>query len=131
MGILYIFVQNYSYMQFFKNWSKLWIKNTKSNIVYGVLTIIAAIASLVGTIGVIGVSFYLFWKTECLSNQIWLAVMTSIIVLYYAVTLVLTCFRKKPKREVNMVSTGLFALYTSYYFFSGLASNTEDNCSPL
>lgn len=49
----------------------------------------------------------------------------------YIMTFLCILFPQKLRDDVNIVGTTLFSLYTTYYFYSGMASDTKPECSKV
>jgi hypothetical protein len=131
LGIIYLLIQDFSYNEFFFRWSNSWIKKKKSNVCYAVLYYVFLLGSLAAMILLLILNFKWHWKDGCGANKFWLLVNIFIIVINYALTGVNMTCPKRLRDDVNFVGTTLFSLYTTYYFYSGISSDTKGGCSAV
>lgn len=131
LGVIYLLMQDFSFNEFFFRWTNTWLMKAKNNCCYAVLYIIFFIASLGGTVLFLILNFKWNWKVECGANKFWLIVNLIILVIFYVMTAISVAFPEKMRDDVNFVGTSLFSVYTTYYFYSGMASNTTEKCSSV
>ena len=131
VGIIYLMMQDFSFNEFFFQWSETWMQKAANNCCYAILYFVFAIGSFVGTIGLLGLNFYWHWKDGCGWNKVWLIINAVIVFLYIALTILNMSFKEQLRDDVNPVGTCLFSIYTTYYFYSGMASDTNKTCSNI
>lgn len=131
LGIIYLLMQDFSYNEFFFRWSNTWMKKKQSNVCYTVLYYGFLLGSLAAMIVLIVLNFRWHWKSGCGVNKFWLILNVIIVIFNYVMTGINMSFPKKLRDDVNFVGTTLFSLYTSYYFYSGISSDTDSQCSAV
>lgn len=130
-GIVYLLMQDFSFNEFFFRWTNSWISKAKNNACYAVLYILFFIISMGSTVLLLILNFKWNWKADCGANKFWLILNLIILILFYVLTAICVAFPKRMRDDVNFVGTSLFSVYTTYYFYSGMASNTDDKCSSV
>lgn len=131
LGIIYLLMQDFSFNEFFFRWTNTWISKASNNCCYAILYIVFFIASLGGTLLFLILNFVWNWKSGCGTNKLWLIVNLIFIVIFYVMTAICVAFPKRMRDDVNFVGTSLFSLYTTYYFYSGMSSNTKEGCNDV
>ena len=123
LGIFYLVAQNLSFGEFFFRWSNYWIdkENTCYNVLLGVCSCIAGGATIV----LVVFNFILHFKTACILNIIMLILNVFILLIFVVLSLLRT------RNDVNVLVTSLYSLYTTYFFFSGMCSDTKQGCSDV
>lgn len=101
----------------------------KTNTCYAILYYVFLLGSLASMIVVLVLNFKWHWKAGCGANKFWLLLNVFIVVFNYVLTGINMSCPKKLRDDVNFVGTTMFSLYTSYYFYSGMASDTDPNCT--
>jgi hypothetical protein len=131
LGIVYLLMQNLSFNEFFFRWSNDWIEKASKNTCYTILYIFFTIVSIVGTVFLVVFNFRSHWKEGCGLNKFWLILNIVFIVLFFVLTAINSTNPKDFREDVNYVCCSLYSLYTTYYFYSGMASDTDLTCSEL
>jgi len=120
-GVGYLVLQDVSYLMFFRAWGRTWGKKIGQNLCYGILGTFVSIVGFAGSVAIIGAEYLNFWVEGCDLNKYWTGANAGIVLLIY----LLTIFRGKGRYDANFINAGLFSLYMSYFFFSGMASDTD------
>ena len=123
LGILYLIAQNLSFGEFFFRWSNYWID--KENTCYNILLVVCSCIAGGATLLLLGFNFYLHFKFDCILNIIFLFLNVIMLVIFVVLSLLRT------RNDVNVLVTSLFSLYTTYFFFSGMCSDTKEGCSDV
>lgn len=129
LGIIYLLMQDFSYNEFFFRWSNSWIQKMKTNCCYALMYYVFLIGSFAGMVVLLVLNFRWHWKSGCGANKLWLIINVGIVAFNYIMTGICIYCPKKMRDDVNLVGTTMFSFYTSYYFYSGISSDTDPNCS--
>lgn len=130
-GIIYLLIQDFSFNEFFFRWTNTWIMKAKNNCCYAILYVLFFIVSFGGTVIFLILNFMWNWKEGCGTNKFWLILNLIILLIFYIMTAICVAFPDRFRDDVNFVGTSLFSIYTTYYFYSGMASNTDQVCSSV
>ena len=123
ISILYLLFQDFTYNEFFFKWSNIWKRKSQGNACYvfmfTFLSVISSGATLVLIVMNYTYNFECGWAIFfCVYNTVYVAV-------YYGLTFL------KLRNDVNILTTSMYSLYSTYYFYSAFGSDTEPGCSKM
>ena len=131
MGVIYLIMQNLSYNEFFFVWTNAWLVKIQKNCCYTILYGVFSVGAFLGTLVFLILNFSWHWKSGCTGNKLFLILNVILLLVSYAVAAINMTNPKKYRGDVNYLGVTLYGLYTTYYFYSGMASDTNGSCSTI
>lgn len=122
-SIAYLLFQDLTYNEFFFRWSNLWKVRAKSNCCYYIMFILVAVFCGLLTLYLLAMSYV--YNFNCGWTIFFQIYNTLLLIVYVFLTII------KTRNDVNWVTTTVYSLYTTYYFYSAFGSDTVQGCSKL
>lgn len=123
LGLIYLFMQNMAFAEFFFRWGTSWKDKADKRGFYKIGMTTFSILSFFGVVTLLVVGFALHWGEGCWGNRLVLIFNTIMVIILYLLTFA------GIRDDVTLISTSFWNLYTTYYYYSSVAGDIE--CSDV
>lgn len=129
LGLIYLIIQDFIYNEVIFRWILRWNKKKQSNSCNAVLYYVFILSSLVVMILLLVLNVKWNWKSCFGAKKFWIILNIIILISNYVLTGINKYKTKRSRDDINFLGTTLISLYTNYYFYYGVSSITERECS--